>query len=141
MAQAGVYIVNYVSQDSVCPSGWQLPDSPSTEGNKTFSNLLKTAYNMSGAEALVATDFIEKFPLSFTNLGFLPSNTDNVNKPGFGGLYWTNNASDINASVNSTGKALDYQDRNAINNNAEVFMRYDTGGYKRYGFSVRCVKR
>ena len=139
IATTNAALVNNKAYDSICPTGWQLPNSTSSgDTNKTWTNLLDVAYELNEADATVATDFIKATPLSLTVAGFI-AHDSTIYKLGSGGLYWTNYATS-GSSQGSTAiaQALDYQDRNSNNS---TYLTSNRGGYKKYAFSVRCVKK
>ena len=135
IATAGMEsMVDNQSQDSVCPSGWQLPD--------TWAGLLRDTYALNGVDATVATDYIKTLPLSLTLSGYVGSRNAQPTKSGYGGLYWTNYTnSGARLLDTDVAFALDYQDRNAKNDGAGIYLQFHRGGYKRFAFSIRCVKR
>lgn len=116
--------------NSICPAGWRLPNTASTEGGYEFSKLLY-AYgittddkNTSGY-ATGGNNKITSSPLYFVKSGYI-SNGALKDRP-YGGRYWSNSVLSSSLSLR-----LDF-DSNSVTPSVE--------GSKGVGFSVRCIAR
>ena len=105
---------------SICPKGWRLPDGDTS--NKSFYNLITTAYSLPSSEAGIAS--LKAVPLSFVAAGAYSSGVLLSSSYGY---YWsaTPKTSNANNAYHS------YFNTSGIN--------LEGNSSKSSGFSVRCV--
>ena len=106
---------------SICPKGWRLP---SNTGNKSYYNLVTTAYGLASSAA--GSTALRVDPLNFNLSGGYHYSSAAMSYQGSSGHYWS-------SSAYSTATNAYY-----LHFNASV-IRPQYGSNKGLGFSVRCV--
>ena len=123
-AGQGTQTTNPTINRSICPQGWRLPDSNTS--NKSFYNLITTAYNLPSSEAGVIS--LKTAPLSFVATGVYDGSLGNNHI----GYYWS--ATPYNSSTDIT-----------YNASTAYYLRLDNSSisthanWKSLGLPVRCV--
>ena len=109
--------------DSICPAGWELPLSRSSNNSEpgSFYNLVTNAYGITSSNN--PTD-ISKAPLYFVRAGYVYGGSS-LYYAGFNGSYWSSvaNSSSNAYNLNFTSSGVSPSGSN----------------YRYYGRSVRCV--
>ena len=104
--------------DSICPTGWRLPDHPPSEYSALFSEYGLNSSNRDGA--------LNTAPLYFVRSGYVNPSNHYLGTAGTTGYYWYGNA-----YSSSRGYYLSFWAATDVN---------PASGYPRYdGLSVRCI--
>ena len=119
-AESGTYATTVKASDSVCPSGWQLPENDSR--GKSFRNVISSSDT---------SDTIRQLPLSLTASqrvywvsGGAPNKTTNIGEMN----YWLSNAPTAGESPRLTA-------------NTSGTLNLASNDRRANGFSVRCVQK
>ena len=145
-AESGSYAAtNSHASDSLCPSGWSLPNawggSPDggTTSYKSFANLLENSdYALDSNRPVYSSEVTRSQPLAFSLPGYYALQRDSgyttqLVNPNRSAHYWTTEST-------SDELASFYMRLEGVGNNNTFNTRYGSG-YKAFGFSIKCVKR
>lgn len=116
----------YVAEDSICPSGWRIPDYYTYSPSKTWGKLLSTAYSV--AEGSVSNS--TRLPLSMVYAGYYYTQDNTGSVQGTGSTQ---------AYPSSLSRGISQYSGINIIKGGSVNFNYAHG--KIHGATVRCVKR